>query len=737
MADNQSQLDIIIQAQDNASKSLLEIHNALNKVGEELGNTSKQTAGATEAVGSMAKGFVIAELAVRALEVSFVKLEGVFTDSIKTATDYQRSLQGVQAVGAELGQSTDQVTAAVKRLTQDGLLNTKQAADALRNVMQRGFNVDQATQAVQAMKDFGSFGKKSQEDLGQAIDSATLGWRHQRSVMMENAGFLKTFQEIWKEYAAAQGRSASSLSEAEKRQAELNAVLKQGSIASGDAAAYAASAAGQQEIFANKTLDAKAALGDALLPAFQLVEKGLLNALIPATKDGQRNMVGLQQTFASLAFGVSEAANVVIGFARVAVGALNSIVSGTMQPLDDAWSATVDSMKNSWSDYTGSMDKIAKGGFDNVKASQDDLDKQLTDEHARALRKMQEQIADANKAFAEANNNRKHSFEESLQQMVQAHQDKVTTIKNQLASEQASYDDALKSRKDNYDEQVASLEDAHKQKVEDITQQITDERAKGIYVDGLLYSQGNEKKIEKLQDSLEKEDAAYVKRANKLKDKYDDEVKSAQTAFDKKQTALQASLAKEQAILQAHAAEVAQFSQRVDEDDISRIQRKYAQETQLAQQHLDDQLARIRRSAEDQGVAIGNGIAKGVASSREPVKQAMANLGKDASAALNQGFASGGLVKGGGSSAPAHSLWGDLGNWYNHLGDIEKRASGGPVNSGQPYMVGERGPEMFVPSQAGSIAPNGSMGGVTITNFHSYSQADLTAFSRELAWRLS
>ncbi len=34
------------------------------------------------------------------------------------------------------------------------------------------------------------------------------------------------------------------------------------------------------------------------------------------------------------------------------------------------------------------------------------------------------------------------------------------------------------------------------------------------------------------------------------------------------------------------------------------------------------------------------------------------------------------------------------------------RASGGPVDAGSAYLVGERGPELFVPSSNGSIAPN-------------------------------
>ena len=39
------------------------------------------------------------------------------------------------------------------------------------------------------------------------------------------------------------------------------------------------------------------------------------------------------------------------------------------------------------------------------------------------------------------------------------------------------------------------------------------------------------------------------------------------------------------------------------------------------------------------------------------------------------------------------------------------RALGGPVTGGQQYMVGEQGPELFVPNQSGSIVPNNALGG--------------------------
>ena len=50
------------------------------------------------------------------------------------------------------------------------------------------------------------------------------------------------------------------------------------------------------------------------------------------------------------------------------------------------------------------------------------------------------------------------------------------------------------------------------------------------------------------------------------------------------------------------------------------------------------------------------------------------------------------------------------GSWFDSIGAAIGglfRAEGGPVAAGQPYIVGERGPEWFVPRQAGTVLPNG------------------------------
>jgi len=49
-----------------------------------------------------------------------------------------------------------------------------------------------------------------------------------------------------------------------------------------------------------------------------------------------------------------------------------------------------------------------------------------------------------------------------------------------------------------------------------------------------------------------------------------------------------------------------------------------------------------------------------------------------------------------------------LGSFFKNL----FRAEGGPVASGSPYIVGERGPELFVPRSSGSIVSNDNLSGM-------------------------
>jgi hypothetical protein len=63
---------------------------------------------------------------------------------------------------------------------------------------------------------------------------------------------------------------------------------------------------------------------------------------------------------------------------------------------------------------------------------------------------------------------------------------------------------------------------------------------------------------------------------------------------------------------------------------------------------------------------------------------------------------------------------------------IMGKASGGPVNGMTPYLVGEQGPELFVPRGAGTIIPNGQMGGGAAVTYN-INAVDAASFRQMLA----
>jgi len=66
------------------------------------------------------------------------------------------------------------------------------------------------------------------------------------------------------------------------------------------------------------------------------------------------------------------------------------------------------------------------------------------------------------------------------------------------------------------------------------------------------------------------------------------------------------------------------------------------------------------------------------------------------------------------------------------------RAMGGPVNAGTTYMVGERGPELFMPNTSGTIIPNNKLsGGGTVINLTVNGAIDKEGTARSIVQTLN
>ncbi len=104
-----------------------------------------------------------------------------------------------------------------------------------------------------------------------------------------------------------------------------------------------------------------------------------------------------------------------------------------------------------------------------------------------------------------------------------------------------------------------------------------------------------------------------------------------------------------------------------------------------------------------------------ILSGTKSVKEAFADMGRSILRAVNQLVAQDiakkifGSFGGSGGSGGGKGLVETIGSFFGSLFG-GARAEGGPVTAGKGYIVGERGPEWFVPQTAGTIVPNGAGG---------------------------
>ncbi|SFR98004.1 tail tape measure protein [Sphingomonas jatrophae] len=125
---------------------------------------------------------------------------------------------------------------------------------------------------------------------------------------------------------------------------------------------------------------------------------------------------------------------------------------------------------------------------------------------------------------------------------------------------------------------------------------------------------------------------------------------------------------------------------------------------------FDGEVARLRggladagRVGDAAGERIERALLRGVRSGKlgfdDLKRTAMSVLGEIAAAAVSAGI---GAVAGGGG------LGGLFGRVLGGAAGLPGRATGGPVAPGRAYLVGERGPELFVPTASGRVETGGS-----------------------------
>ena len=207
------------------------------------------------------------------------KLGSILKDSIDSTEQMQNALRGLAAITRYAGEDIGQSLSAASNLASDGLIDVQSAAQALQNLLSRGFSLKESIEMLERLKDAAAFNRQAHLSMGEAVKSATEGLKNENSILVDNAGVTKNVSIMWKEYAAEIGKNVEGLTQAEKRQAEYNGIMRETEGQIGNAKLATEGLTGAKAKLSVEIIKLKATLGDSLTPAFVALT-GTINWLI-------------------------------------------------------------------------------------------------------------------------------------------------------------------------------------------------------------------------------------------------------------------------------------------------------------------------------------------------------------------------------------------------------------------------------------------------------------------------
>ncbi|MCK9520187.1 MAG: hypothetical protein M0R74_14360, partial [Dehalococcoidia bacterium] len=248
-----TELSFLLKLEDQATNKLNEFRNTLDGV------TNKQLKQAGKALTGFGAATLVALGAMTNVAMGVDQTRGAF-----------------EGLAEQAGVSGDEILAALKKASA-GTISENDLMLAANRAMVLGVaeNTDQFSALMEIARDRARVMGSSTTD---AFNDIVTGIGRGSPLILDNLGILVNLTEANEEYAKSLGKTAKELSEADKQQALLNAVIKQGQSTIDQQALASRTAAESVAVLKASFSDIAAQMGTALLPIAQSVA-GVLGTL--------------------------------------------------------------------------------------------------------------------------------------------------------------------------------------------------------------------------------------------------------------------------------------------------------------------------------------------------------------------------------------------------------------------------------------------------------------------------
>lgn len=160
--------------------------------------------------------------------VGLFKLLEFAKQSVLSFENVRKAMLGVQLASEQSGHTMEESLTSMNKLLAMGKLGTEDLAEAMRNLLKKGYAPSQAEFIVESLIKSGTvFGTQGGMPLAQAVRRATEGILQDLSTLTDATRLTQNLDKMWANYARTIGKTAKELDEYEKRQAVIAYFLKE------------------------------------------------------------------------------------------------------------------------------------------------------------------------------------------------------------------------------------------------------------------------------------------------------------------------------------------------------------------------------------------------------------------------------------------------------------------------------------------------------------------------------
>lgn len=284
--------------------------------------------------------------------LTLTKIAQKFGETVALAARVETLQVVLENVGRNAGYGSDQVRALVKEVEALGI-TTRAAQTIVTRMVQAQLDLGNATQLARVAQDAAVIGNVNSSE---ALERLLHGIVTLQPEILRTVGITVSLEQEYQKFTAQTGRSIESLSQQERQQVALNAVLREGAKIQGTYVEAMTTADKQAGSLARHVEQLQVAIGQAFTPAYAFLIEEITRAIIGLRED--MSQLERENAIEGWSRDVATSLAVVLDIAQGTANAFR-IIGETIAAVGAAQTKkTLDELVEHWKDYKDRVTQI-------------------------------------------------------------------------------------------------------------------------------------------------------------------------------------------------------------------------------------------------------------------------------------------------------------------------------------------------------------------------------------------